>query len=132
MTVTRFVLSAAALAAAFGGAPLGAVLGAPFGAVAAQAQPAAPAPDGGDSLGADWREQQNEARQKVREGRDVPLERVIENLRRRTPGRLLDAGIEQGPDGRTRYRVRWASANGRRIDFLVDAHSGAVIGPDGR
>ena len=93
-----------------------------------QASSQAPADPGqGDSLGADWREQQNEARAKVRDGRHVPLERVIATIRRKTPGRLLDTGIEQGPDGRAVYRVRWAAASGRRIDFLVDAQSGAII-----
>lgn len=95
---------------------------------AARSQPAPP----GDSLGADWREQQNEARDTVRAGRHVPLERVIEEIRRRTPGRLLDTGLEQGPAGRPVYRVRWASANGRRIDFLVDAGSGAILAAEGR
>ena len=93
---------------------------------------AAQPPSGSDSLGADWREQQNEARDKVLDGRHVPLERVIETIRRRTPGRLLDTGIEQGPSGQSVYRVRWAAANGRRIDFLVDALSGAIVSTDGR
>ena len=91
-----------------------------------------PYPPPGDSLGADWREQQNEARQKVKEGRHVPLERVIDSIRSRTPGRLLDTGIEQGPNGRSVYRVRWAAATGRRVDFLVDAQSGAIISAEGR
>jgi len=89
-------------------------------------------PGPGDSLGADWREQQNEARQKVRDGRHVPLDRVIESIRRQTPGRLLDTGIEQGPDGRSVYRVRWAAATGRRVDILVDAQSGAILSSQGR
>jgi len=84
-------------------------------------------PGQGDSLGADWREQQNEARAKVKDGRHVPLEQVIATIRRQTPGRLLDTGIEQGPDGRSVYRVRWAAASGRRMDFLVDAQSGAIV-----
>jgi uncharacterized membrane protein YkoI len=86
----------------------------------------------GDSLGADWREQQNEARQKVKEGRHLPLDKIITEIRRKTPGRLLDTGLEQGPGGRTVYRVRWAAANGRRIDFLVDAQSGAIVGSEGK
>jgi hypothetical protein len=100
------------------------------------AQPPTPLPVGqpgpGDSLGADWREQQNEARQKVKEGRHVPLDRVIQSIRRQTPGRLLDTGIEQGPDGRSVYRVRWAAANGRRVDILVDAQTGAILSSQGR
>jgi uncharacterized membrane protein YkoI len=79
-----------------------------------------------DSLGAGWREQQNEARRGVREG-NVPLAQVIQTIRRRTPGRQLDAGLEQGPGGRTVYRVRWAADDGRRIDFIVDAQSGQIL-----
>ncbi len=98
----------------------------------AGAQPPQDRPPHGDSLGADWREQQNEARQKVKEGRHVPLDRVIATIRAKTPGRQLDTGLEQGPDGRTVYRVRWAAASGRRVDFLVDAQSGAIVGEEGR
>jgi len=118
------LLKGAVLAAALIGA-------APALTPAAAAAQDAPRPPRGDSLGADWREQQNEARAKVLAGRHVPLERVIAEIRRKTPGRLLDTGIEQGPDGRSVYRVRWAAANGRRIDFLVDAATGAVISGGG-
>jgi uncharacterized membrane protein YkoI len=110
----------------------GAVLAAVLSAATAPAWAQPPQPGLGDSLGADWREQQNEARQQVREGRHVPLDRVIESIRRQTPGRLLDTGIEQGPDGRSVYRVRWAAANGRRMDILVDAQTGAILSGLGR
>ncbi len=99
----------------------------------AQAQPPPPAPPPPrDSLGAGWREQQNEARETVRDGRHVPLERVIDEIRRRTPGRLLDTGLEAGPGGHSVYRVRWAAAGGRRLDFLVDARSGAILATEGK
>ncbi|WP_269713888.1 PepSY domain-containing protein [Caulobacter sp. NIBR2454] len=75
-----------------------------------------------DSLGADWRPRQDEARSGAREGRLVPLERVIQNIARRVPGRPLDAGLEG-----QYYRVRWAAADGRRIDFIVDATSGQIV-----
>ena len=83
-----------------------------------------------DSLGADWREQQDEARRGVRQGRMMPLEAVAPRLARRTPGRLLDAGIENR-GGQTVYRVRWQASDGRRIDYIVDASSGAVISAQG-
>jgi uncharacterized membrane protein YkoI len=54
------------------------------------------------------------------------LFRVIAEIKRRTPGRTLDAGLEQA-DGRAVYRVRWAAADGRRIDYIVDAQSGAIL-----
>ncbi len=83
------------------------------------------------SLDGDWRAQQNEVRQAVREGRHIPLGQAIAAVRRRTPGRELDAGLEPGPGGRSVYRLRWAAANGRRIDYLIDAATGAVIGVQG-
>lgn len=84
----------------------------------------------GDSLGAGWRQQQGEARERVREGDTLPLARVLGEVRRRTPGRLLDAGLEdQG--GRPVYRIRWAAGDGRRIDYLVDARTGAILRADG-
>lgn len=57
--------------------------------------------------------------------RQVPLDQVINQIRRRSPGgRLLDASLEGG--GRY-YRVVWATADGRRIDYLVDAETGAIL-----
>jgi len=80
-----------------------------------------------DSLGADWRQQQGEARAKVKNGSHVSLEHVVNEIRRRMPGRLLDAGLETDPNGRSVYRVRWAAADGRRVDFRVDAASGVIL-----
>ncbi|MBI5939162.1 MAG: PepSY domain-containing protein [Caulobacterales bacterium] len=81
----------------------------------------------GNSLGDSWAPREDEAREGVRGGRLVPLESVIRNIARSTPGRLLDAGLEdQG--GRPIYRVRWQATNGQRIDFIVDARTGAIIG----
>jgi hypothetical protein len=81
--------------------------------------------------GGDWRAQQMEVRQAVREGRHVPLSQAIQAVRRLTPGRQLDTGLETGPGGRTLYRVRWAASDGRRIDYLVDAATGAILGVQG-
>lgn len=74
--------------------------------------------------------QQDDAYRDTRQGRIVPLDRVIEQIRRRTPGRLLNAGLEEGRDGRQIYRVRWATDDGRRIDYIVDAQSGQILGTD--
>jgi hypothetical protein len=104
-----------------------------------QPQPYAPPPQGysaapepgRNSLGAYWGQQQDAARRGVQQGGMAPLSAVTGNIRRVTPGRMLDAGIEPGPDGRPAYRVRWAAAGGRRIDFIVDAQTGAIIGRSG-
>jgi uncharacterized membrane protein YkoI len=79
-----------------------------------------------DSLGADWRQQQDEARQGVRQRRLMPLGSVIESLRRRTGGRQLDAGLEYAGD-RAIYRVRWMTADGRRVDYMIDATTGSIL-----
>ncbi|ALL12589.1 PepSY domain-containing protein [Caulobacter henricii] len=91
-------------------------------AVAAALPGAALAQRDRDSLGAGWRAQSDQARGGVQSGRLVPLSRVIDQISRRTPGRVLDAGLE----GRN-YRVRWATDDGRRIDFIVDAETGQIL-----
>ena len=85
-----------------------------------------------NSLGQGWRQQQDEARSGVRQGRYVPLARILPGIGRRTPGRQLDAGIEENWQGRTVYRIRWAAQNGRRIDYIVDAETGAILRAEGQ
>jgi uncharacterized membrane protein YkoI len=110
---------------------VGAILAASLlaaGAAASQPanKPPPPAQQHPNSLGADWRLQQDEARQGVRDHHLMPLGRVIEQVRVRTPGRQLDAGLENH-DGRPIYRVRWMTKDGRRIDYLIDAVTGAIL-----
>lgn len=95
-----------------------------YGPVPRYAPPAGYVPN---SLGADWAQQQDQARRGVREGGMKSLGQVMAMIRRGTPGHILDAGIEPGPDGRPAYRVRWAARGGRRIDFIVDAATGAIL-----
>jgi len=98
------------------------------GAAGAQAPPRpAHPPHRPNSLGADWRLQQDEVRQGVRQRQLMPLGRVISQIGRRTPGRQLDTGLEyQG--ARPVYRVRWMTRDGRRVDYLIDAATGAILG----
>jgi len=111
---------------AYGGYPPPAY-GAPFYAAPygypVEARPNAP----GFGPGPDWRARQEEARSGVRRGQFAPLGRVIASIRERTPGRQLDTGLEY-EGGRAVYRVRWMTPRGRRVDFLVDAASGAILG----
>lgn len=105
----------------------GAFLAAGLLATTGVAQPQTAAkPPTPNSLGADWRLQQDEARQGVQAHNLMPLARVIEQIRSRTPGRQLDTGLEyQG--GRPIYRVRWMTKDGRRIDYLIDATKGTIL-----
>lgn len=98
---------------------------------AAQTGPVDGGSGGYDSLGADWGAQQDEARAGVRQGRYLPLARVIAEIRRRHPGHQLDAGLEQA-NGRPVYRVRWAGVHGQRIDYIVDAATGVIVSAEGR
>ena len=82
---------------------------------------------GGNSLGDGWSPRESEAREGVRGGRLVSLETVIRSIARSNPGQLLDAGLEDR-GGRPIYRVRWQTNDGRRIDFIVDATTGQIIG----
>lgn len=86
----------------------------------------------GDSLGADWREQQDEARQAVKDGRHLPLSEVLARINAQIPGRLLDTGLESDEGGRPVYRVRWAAKDGRRLDVIADARTGAIVRQEGR
>ena len=79
-----------------------------------------------NSLGPDWRLQQEEVRQGVRQRRLMPLAQVIEQLAVRLPGRQLDSGLEYQGD-RPIYRVRWMTRDGRRVDLLIDATTGAIV-----
>jgi len=73
------------------------------------------------------RSEQDRARGGVRQGSMVPLERVIPHLNRRTPGQMVDTRVQER-GGQTVYRVRWRSADGRGIDYLVDAATGRIVG----
>jgi uncharacterized membrane protein YkoI len=83
-------------------------------------------PAGPNSLGQDWRPQQNEVRQGVDGGRLVPLAQVITQLSQRMGGRLLDSGLEYQA-GKPIYRIRWMTRDGRRVDLLVDATTGGIV-----
>jgi hypothetical protein len=86
---------------------------------------------GGRPRGPGMRREQDQARDAVNRGSHVPLGGVLGNIRRRSPGgRLLDAGLENDGRGRAVYRVRWSTSDGRRVDYIVDAQTGQVIGED--
>ena len=59
--------------------------------------------------------------------RPISLNAAVDSIRRSTPGRLLDASGPTGGD-RPIYRIRWQADSGQRIDFVVDALSGAIVG----
>ena len=73
---------------------------------------------------------QDEARDAVRGGRQVPLSRVIGNIARSVPGRQLNTTLgDYG--GRSAYFVQWQTSDGRVIIFIVDAESGGILAREG-
>jgi len=72
-----------------------------------------------------WREPEREST-----GQGQPkvadLDWIIGNLGHRVPGKQLNSDFGY-LDGRPVYRVLWITAHGRRIDFVIDAASGAIL-----
>lgn len=75
---------------------------------------------------ADRRSDQNEAREGVREGRILPLGKVLANVYRRFPGRLLDAQLVNG-GGRPVYLIKLMRANGVVALVSADAATGRIL-----
>ena len=82
--------------------------------------------DPSPSLGRAAAAQQQQARQGVQEGRLVPMAQVVAALNRRTPGKQQDARIDRVGE-RQVYRIPWVTSDGRRINYVVDAQSGAIL-----
>lgn len=73
---------------------------------------------------------QDQARDAVRGGRQVPLSRVIGMIAARTPGRQIDT-LMGDYSGRPAYFVVWKTPDGRVMNFIVDAESGQILSREG-
>ena len=73
-----------------------------------------------------YRGEQDEAREGVRSGQIKSMGWIVGRLQGRG-GRMLDANLGQGPNGQPVYRVIWASPDGRRVDYIIDARTGAIL-----
>jgi uncharacterized membrane protein YkoI len=60
-----------------------------------------------------------------------PLNSILQGLRGRIGGRLLDADLSAGPGGRSIYTVRTLERDGRERIFTIDARSGEILGERG-
>ena len=95
------------------------VLALVFALLPAFAEPASAAP----------RRDHDRARSAVREGQVRPLGEIMAQLRKRYPGRLLDAKLRKG--GRRvpwLYEIRLLQPEGRVLALKVDARTGQVLG----
>jgi len=61
-----------------------------------------------------------------RDRQRTPLLGVVQRLERRVGGQMLDARVVDGDRGEM-YVIKWLTEDGRKIEFLVDAKSGAVL-----
>jgi uncharacterized membrane protein YkoI len=69
---------------------------------------------------------QASAREALKEGRHVPLSRVLASIAKSHPGRQLNTTVGQS-GGRAVYLVQWQLANGQIKVFTVDAESGGLL-----
>lgn len=99
---------------------IGAVLAASITGSALAAELIQGRPDVRDRYTAD------EARDAVRSGDVLPALRVIRDVRQRYPGaEVLDAELERG--SQPRYIIKILTRDGRRVDVIVDAQTGAIL-----
>ncbi len=73
------------------------------------------------------RDDQDRARDAVRGGQARPLAEIITGLQNICPGTFLGASLQRQGRGYL-YRVQILRPSGRRITFLVDAATGAIVG----
>lgn len=80
----------------------------------------------GGPFGQRW--DSDQARDAVRQGRHMPFRDVIRAVQGQVPGAPRGQPIlqEQG-GGRAVYLLRWQTPDGRLLDLVVDAETGAVL-----
>ena len=59
------------------------------------------------------------------------LDRILPDIRAQHPGRLSDAQPWTDESGRTRYRIKWMTPEGRILYFDADARTGRYWTSDG-
>ena len=55
---------------------------------------------------------------------DATLDRILPEIRAQHPGRLSDATELTGSNGRTYYRIKWITPDGRILFLEADASTG--------
>lgn len=71
------------------------------------------------------------ARAALREGRILPLERIVESARQRFGGEVLDVDLEDEEDG-FRYELKLIAPDGRILKLDYDAATGELLRTRGR
>nr|WP_295827570.1 PepSY domain-containing protein [uncultured Azospirillum sp.] len=71
------------------------------------------------------------ARSALRDGRILPLERIVESARQRFGGDVLDVDLEDEEDG-FRYELKLIAPDGRILKLDYDAATGELLRTRGR
>jgi hypothetical protein len=59
----------------------------------------------------------------------LSFDKLLPEIRKHAPGSLYDVdGPYPGPKGKSLYRVKWMSPEGRIVWFAVDASNGHILG----
>jgi uncharacterized membrane protein YkoI len=81
---------------------------------------------GGGPFGQSW--DSDAARDAVRQGRHMPFRDVLRAVQSQVPGFPRGQPIlQERGDGRAVYLLRWQTPDGRLLDLVVDAETGAVL-----
>ena len=76
----------------------------------------------------------DEALEAVRSGKILPILTIIEKVEREYNGRVVEVELENDEDGNAgmTYEINLITAEGRFLEFTVNAQTGEVIGLGGR
>lgn len=68
-----------------------------------------------------------QARESRSQGRTVPLSQIFSNLKQQYGGYQLSADLYNKGNGKAVYEIDWMTGDGRKMHFVVDAQSGAIL-----
>jgi hypothetical protein len=88
------------------------------------AEPAQARPGWREGLGQRFDAEQ--PRERASDRQRTPLLEVVQRLERRVGGQMLDARVVESGQGEM-YVIKWLTDDGRKIEFLVDAQTGAIL-----
>lgn len=73
---------------------------------------------------------QEQAREGVRSGKQMPLSKILQNIAAHNPGRHLNTTLGDA-GGKTAYLIQWQLDDGQVVVFVVDAERGQILGRQG-
>jgi uncharacterized membrane protein YkoI len=68
-----------------------------------------------------------QARDSRNQGHTVPLSQIFNNLKRQYGGYQLSADLYDKGNGKSVYEIDWMTGDGRKMHFVVDAQTGAIL-----